>query len=682
MSFYTKILTITLLLTFGVTILTITIYIIHNISQDQNLISLLSEIANESSEISAGVLDKNHKLITEKLNKLRRNPDILTVDVHLSKDHASNERFGVEKATNLTADGKNRIYNQEKYLSLFDTDFEITLPIIKENKSIGKIYIKAIDRNPYTDSFFLMTALTTLIAIFMAMYLSNMITEPLISLVNAIKTITTDQNYSVRVKEKGGTEITTLMTAFNGMLDTIQHNEKIQQESLAEIQRLSYYDPLTGLPNRDLFKVYLQNSLTDAKKNSLLVSILYLDLDHFKNINARFSHNSADIFVQEISKKLNQYLNELGGLSSENKNLITSLSRLNGDEFIICLKNVRSIEEVESIAAQILSFVNQPYHFHESQFLSTASIGIAVYPYHGETAETLIKNAATAAYISKDEGKGNYKIFDTKVGKKIDNQIKFENDLYKALERHELVLHYQPKYHLQSKRIISLEALLRWNHPKIGLVPPDEFIPLAENMGLIIDIGAWVIKESCQQCQKWHNTGFPELRVDVNVSARQFLDAELDFKVKSALTESHLAPHFLELEITESAIMINDDQTLATLQALKSIGVSISVDDFGTGYSSLRYLIKYPLNTVKIDKSFIAYILENQSSATIAKAIINLAHNLNLTVVAEGVETIAQLNYLRSVGCDIIQGYYISRPLPAEELTAFLTNHSTKPFET
>ncbi|MGZ4134850.1 MAG: sensor domain-containing protein, partial [Tumebacillaceae bacterium] len=434
-----------------------------------------------------------------------------------------------------------------------------------------------------------------------------------------------------------------------------------RQETENQLKRMAYYDALTGLPNRVLFKDTLSQGLAEMEKGSFDLAILFLDMDRFKYINDTFGHPFGDLMLKVIGGRLQECIGDRG-----------MLARMGGDEFTILLENVNGAERMTQMAEDILAQFRDPIVIDDHELLLTPSIGIAVAPFDGEDADSLMKHADAAMYRAKEHGGNRYEFYTSAISVDHYERILLENDLRRALERTEFVLHYQPKIDAITRRIVSMEALVRWQRPGYGMVSPGLFIPLAEETGLILALGEWVLREACRQNKEWQDMGFAPLRVAVNVSAKQFHQSNVVDMIHRVLEETGLDPEWLEIEITESTIMKNAEGVIATVQQLKRMGVHIAIDDFGTGYSSLGYLRRFHLNTLKVDRSFLLDVLEDSENTIIVSAIINLAHNLKLNVVAEGVETEEQLAFLIELGCDEVQGYLFSPPISAERFLGLL----------
>ena len=438
----------------------------------------------------------------------------------------------------------------------------------------------------------------------------------------------------------------------------------ITEKKAAEerIQFLAYHDGHTTLPNRAHFSQILHQGIVRAQRNNQGLAVLFLDLDRFKNINDTLGHEAGDTYLQEIGRRLGHCVRQSD-----------TVARLGGDEFVILLEELREPAGVATAAGKIVAAVVKPFEISGHELRLTASIGISVYPQDGEDEQTLMTKADIAMYHAKGEGKNNFQFHSEQLKTNSFERLALESSLRRALERNEFQVHYQPKIELHGGKVVGMEALIRWQHPDLGLVSPLQFISLAEETGLIVPIGRWVLRTACLQTKAWREEkGLPPMTVAVNLSARQFSDANLLPDIASILEETAMDPAFLELEITESMIMRNVDKTLQTMTALKNLGIRLAIDDFGTGYSSLAHLKQFPLDTLKIDRSFIRDLPGDQDDAAITKAIIALGKNLNMTLVAEGVETLEQAEFLRAHSCEQCQGYYFSKPLDPENFSELL----------
>ena len=441
----------------------------------------------------------------------------------------------------------------------------------------------------------------------------------------------------------------------------------ITQRKQDHLYRLAHYDHLTGLPNRLLFLDRLDQAISQAYRNRLHVSVMLLDVDRFKAINDSFGHTAGDEMLKAIGQRLEQCVREGD-----------TVARLGGDEFTILLPDTRSANNAVIVAENVLDILQQPFLVGGHEVFITTSIGLAQYP-KAIDSEALLKQADTAMYKAKEYGGNTYMLYSTEMITSDLRRLSLEGQLRKAIERSELSLHYQPQAETASGRIFGVEALLRWNHPEHGPVSPAEFIPLAEETGLIVPLGEWVLHTACSQNRAWQDSGLLPLRVAVNMSGRQFRQGDLTDVVFAALEASHLDSHYLELELTESVLMQDTRTAGRILNELSAAGVKVAIDDFGTGYSSLSYLKRFPIDMLKIDQSFVRDLIVDPDDAAIVSAIIALSHSLGIKVIAEGVETDAQLGFLCQRGCNAVQGYFLSRPLPPQEFEKFLRSAPMTP---
>jgi len=437
-----------------------------------------------------------------------------------------------------------------------------------------------------------------------------------------------------------------------------------RKQAQERLNYLAFYDSLTGLPNRLLLLDRIRQTTLESERHERLAAILYLDLDRFKLVNDTLGHEAGDLLLKSVAARLS------GCVRSGD-----TVARLGGDEFTVVLANVAHVDDVGRVAQKVLDVFAQPFLLAAQELFVSPSIGITLFPFDDRDPELLLKNADAAMYHAKDSGRNTFRFFTADLNTRAARRLDLETALRHALERQEFVLHYQPQVDLISGRIIGMEALVRWQRPGTGLVSPLDFIPLAEETGLIVPIGEWVLRTACAQNRAWQEAGLPALQMSVNIAARQFQQQNLAEVVARVLQETGLDPRWLMLEITESTVMRDAGAAVETLREIGSLGVGLSVDDFGTGYSSLSYLKRFPLNCLKIDKSFIDDITTDPNDAAITTAIISMAGSLEIKVIAEGVETLAQLNFLRARGCDAMQGYYFSKPLPAAGLAALLAGN-------
>jgi diguanylate cyclase (GGDEF)-like protein len=439
----------------------------------------------------------------------------------------------------------------------------------------------------------------------------------------------------------------------------LEIKRRIRVES--EIKKLAFFDSLTGLPNRDLCNNRLEHILVHAKRAKTQAAILFIDLDNFKAINDTYGHDSGDYVLKESANRMGERLRS-----------DDTLARIAGDEFIIILERLSSTNSISRLAEDLLLTIQQPFIIDDDEAHIGLSIGIAIYPNDGETAEELIKHADTAMYDAKSAGKNTFRYFSRELDKEAKAKIKISNQLRQAMKNNEFTLNFQPILDVTTETIKGAEALLRWSNPLLGNVPPSTFIPIAEEIGLISSIGDWVLLQACQQNKAWHTAGFSDLVISVNMSARQLQVESFIDTVKMCLSESNLEAKYLDLELTETAIMKDVDTAMNRLNKLKSLGLSISLDDFGTGYSSMSYLCKLKIDRIKIDRSFIQDIPDNNDDIITTNAIISLANNLNLKITAEGIETLAQKNFIGITTVDSVQGFYYSKPVSAAEFELLL----------
>ena len=442
-------------------------------------------------------------------------------------------------------------------------------------------------------------------------------------------------------------------------------HENVTELKQAEkaIEQLAYFDPLTGLPNRLLLKDRLNQALTQASREEQLVGLVFLDLDRFKVINDTLGHAAGDCLLKHVAQRLKSCVRKSD-----------TVARLGGDEFIIVLPSISQAEDATLIAQKIFQAFEPPIELEGQELFITSSIGIAIYPSDGQDAEALIANADVAMYQAKERGRNNYQFFSAEMNRKVVEFLNLETSLRRALEQEEFVLHYQQQVDLSTNAMTGVEVLLRWKHPTWGLVYPLEFIEVAEETGLIIPIGAWVLENACRQALLWQKSGYPLMRLGINISSRQLKDPQLPNTIINVLKRTGLQKDRLELKLTERILLEDNQETLRALQDLKNLGIKISIDHFGTGHATLNYLKKFGIDKIKISQSFVSELPQDQDTAEIVQAIIAMAHTLRLRVVAEGIISDEQLDFLKKQGCDEGQGYLFGRPLPADEFTAILAD--------
>jgi diguanylate cyclase (GGDEF)-like protein len=434
-----------------------------------------------------------------------------------------------------------------------------------------------------------------------------------------------------------------------------------------QLRHLATHDSLTGLPNRVLLDDRLTQAIAHADRDDRPFALMVCDLDRFKLVNDSLGHAAGDELLLEVGRRLTDLVRTTD-----------TVARIGGDEFVLLVTAVNHPDDAKGLAMRAVDALKAPMRISDIDVHTSPSIGVAFYPQDGRTVEALMAHADAAMYSAKQRGRGNVQCFEDGMSEGIDNRVQLESDLHQAVSSKQFELYYQPKVHTKSGVVRSAEALIRWRHPERGMIPPDQFIPLAEECGLIGAIGEWVVREACRQARAWQDSGLSPMRVSVNLSPSQFRGGGLIHSVRRALEETGLDAQFLEVELTESAVMSDPEESIAILEQLSAMGVLVSVDDFGTGYSSMSYLRRLPIDKLKIDRVFINEIVSRPEDASIVRAIVSLAHSLRLKVVAEGVETPAQLDFLKAVGCDEYQGYHFSRPLPSNEFERVVREKSAQ----
>ena len=483
-------------------------------------------------------------------------------------------------------------------------------------------------------------------------------------------------NYEICLRRKDGSSVwvlesENLIEGPDGRLSVIEGTAiDITERKRAEeqVKHLAFHDPLTNLPNRLLFNDRLTLAVAQAHRHNQKLAVLFLDLDRFKVINDSLGHSVGDELLRQVAERIQEHVREGD-----------TVARLGGDEFTLLVPGITVDEDAAKIARKICDAVHDPFWIDGRELFVTTSLGVSVYPSDGHDAETLVRNADSAMYRAKEQGRDNYQLYTPAMNAKAIERLSLESRLRQAVANDELELHFQPFIDLRTAEVLGAEALLRWRHPELGLIPPGEFIPIAELSGLIVPIGEWVLRTACAEARKWHEKGFPAMTVSVNLSSRQFQQSDLGSQVTHALEETGLDADKLDLEITESCAMQNAEHSINTLQGLKKQGVRISMDDFGTGYSSLNYLKRFPIDRIKLDQSFVRDLPADKDDAAIAMAVIAMGRSLELVVIAEGVETEEQLKFLSNHDCDQLQGFLLSRPLPPEAFDKFLAQSRSDP---
>jgi diguanylate cyclase (GGDEF)-like protein len=525
-----------------------------------------------------------------------------------------------------------------------------------------------------------------LVALVFSARLQGVVSRPILQLVQVAGRVSRDKDYTVRAVKQGEDELGQLIDGFNEMLAQIDERDRqlrearndlerrveertreLQQEIVARqrveetIRKLAYYDALTGLPNRVLFNDRLAQALAYAERNREMAAVMLLDLDRFKTINDTLGHAMGDKVLRSVAQRLRTCLR------TED-----TVARIGGDEFHVLLPGVSNVENAVKVAEKIVEALRPPIEVEGHSLYATASVGVALFPVHGQDGAALIKHADTALYRAKDHGRDGYQVYAAGTGDRALERLVLENSLRRALAQEEFLLHYQPQVNPHDGTIVAIEALVRWNHPELGLLLPKSFVTLAEETGLILPLGEWVLRTACAQNRAWHAAGMAQLRMAVNLSARHFRQRDLVARVERILDEIGLAPQHLTLEVTEGAVLENLEGTLQTLRDLRTLGVELAVDDFGSAFSSLGHLKRLPVTTLKIDPAFVREIPGDAGNVSIIHLIITMAHSLGLKVVAEGVESDAELDFLVAHDCDVVQGDLFCRPVGPQELTALM----------
>jgi diguanylate cyclase (GGDEF)-like protein/PAS domain S-box-containing protein len=460
-----------------------------------------------------------------------------------------------------------------------------------------------------------------------------------------------------------------------GMSGTFQDvTDRKQAEE--KIHFLAYYDRLTGLANRHLFNDRVTQALAYAQRQQVLVAILYMDLDRFKVVNDTLGHAVGDLLLQGVAERLKKCVRTNDSVARDaDPDSQSCLARLGGDEFTVLLNNLRDPEDAARVAQRIHRELAKPFQLDQHEVFMTVTIGIACFPADGSDLDALLKNADTAMYSAKTLSRNGYQFYSLSMNEQAEQQLALEADLRHALDRGEFVLYFQPQVDLRTGAIVGAEALLRWNHPTGGVLLPNQFLSKTEDVGMGTALGEWVLRTACTQAKGWSAAGHPSIQLSVDVSDSQYNDSNLTKKVAHVLVNTKFPPELLVLEFTETIAVRNPERSVAALQDLRAVGVQLSLDDFGTGFSSLRHLQQYPINALKIDQSFVRNIAANQRDASITRTVITMAHNLGLRVIAEGVETQDQLDFLREHGCEEVQGFIVSQPLPPDQFVPFVSKH-------
>lgn len=634
------------------------------------LVALADIIA---ADVSAALVFGDNKTLDTTLRSIAADPSILhlfvldkqNITVGWYSRESRQRQVPVDHAYNL-----DRIRNEIKE-SFFELSPEVARPIMHDGEQLGTIIIE-MDSNIFLRKLLISGSISLTILLFssigaylLARRLGRIIASPILTLADTMDEVTRTKDYRLRVDTSGVKELARLSDGFNEMLSEIAKRDEALLERQERLHRMANYDTLTGLPNRALFNDRFAQALRRSERLDEQLAILFIDLDDFKLINDTHGHRIGDLLLVEVAKRL-----EKGTRADD------TLARLGGDEFIIFLHNVKTADNALMVARKHLNSLLEAYLIEDKQLFISASIGISIFPDHGSTTDILVKSADAAMYQAKQKGKNHVEQFTESLYCKVSEKLALQSDLRRALEHNEFIVNYQPRINLQTGYWSGVEALVRWYHPTHGLISPLTFIPLAEETGMIMQLGEWVLNEACQQLNRWNSAGINLQRVSVNVSPLQFRRQNIVEMVNKAISKARIAPQSLELEITESALMDDLEQSIIILRELQQLGVSISIDDFGTGYSSLSILRSLPVNIIKVDRSFVMNAHDCEEDAQILSAIIAMSHSLHLDVVAEGVELVEHEELLLSHRCHEAQGYYYAKPMKADDLTKLLVEHT------
>lgn len=559
-----------------------------------------------------------------------------------------------------------------KYMS--DDYLDIVHKIVNQGDVIGYVYIKSnlnkLKRETafYQKSLAIILFFSIILTYILAHFFQKSITVPIDLMVSYVTELSISKDYTKRLEHHSGDELGTLAQGFNDMLTTVQEHEKELKNHSDNLQQLvdkrtkqlyqrAHYDSLTELPNRALLLDRLNHAIATAKRKKTQLAVLFMDLDRFKIINDSLGHDVGDELLQSVGIRLTQVCRESD-----------TIARLGGDEFVFLIEEINTPEDPGRMAKKINNLFTAPFYLRNHTLHAATSIGVCIYPEDGKDSETLLKNADVSMYHSKKIGPGGYCFYKTEMNELVHKRLEIENILRGAQDRNEFKLVYQPQVHLATNKITKAEALLRWHNPQLGDVSPAVFIPIAEEIGLINQIGRFVISQACSQLANWKQAGLTDLTISVNISSSHLLDVGLTDFIKQEVARAELKFTQLEIEITEEVFLEHSESTIAVLKKLQSLGIKIAIDDFGTGYSSLQYLKTLPVNTLKLDGMFVQDLNENFASQGIAASTIILAHSLNMQIIAECVETQAQLTFLKDRNCDVVQGYFFYKPLTPNEL--------------
>jgi diguanylate cyclase len=628
-----------------------------------------------ASQSTAAMMFNDYAAARENLDSLRASPVVRSATLYdaSGKRFASYGRNGQPAEENLSREGGGDDYRfSSMHLDVFRA-------VVQGQQRLGTLHLRA-DLKPlylrllgYALAILVLGLLALGFGFLVTDRLQRSISEPIVELDTITRAISEARDYSVRAPEAATGEIGALAHSFNEMLAQIETRDSELAHELTErrraeerLDRLAHFDTITSLPNRYYFNERLADAVQRSNRFGDPMALLFLDLDNFKTVNDTLGHHVGDELLRLVAMRLS------GVVRAGD-----SICRIGGDEFALILPNVPDLTQAEHIAIKCIKAISMPIDIEGSEIYVTVSIGISLCPQDAGEASDLLKHADTAMYYAKARGKNTYQTFLPEMRGKAQKRLILETSLRRAIERNEFVLHYQPQIDLASGKIVGMEALVRWQHPDLGLVSPLEFIPVAEETGLIVPIGEWVLRTACAQARVWSLNNATPLRMAVNLSGRQFREDDLVARVLEILRETGLEPDLLELELTESALMDAGPNTIGRLQQLRDADIHLAIDDFGTGYSSMSYLKRFPVGMLKVDRSFVRDLPGDTDDAAITQAIIAMARSLNIAVTAEGVETATQAEFLARAGCTQAQGFYYARPLPAGEMSAMLAREAT-----
>ncbi len=656
--------------------------------RDSIIESLLVQAKMVSNNTTAALIFDDPKGAADVLQAFSESEDIQSAIIFDEKGEAL-ARYIKQgaKVNSTTGNGSNAYDNAintrqltEKMDFILDKNINIIHDIDFEGKTIGKLLMQADISYLYADiiDYLIFTSLMALIGLTLAsvllLKLSQSITRPLQQLTRLMESVTQNNDYSIRIDNISSDEIGVLTRGFNKMLSHIQVNDEKLAHELTErykaekhLDKLAYYDVITGIPNRHSFQQKLEQAIEAALKTNKLMALLFLDLDNFKTVNDTLGHKTGDLLLKQASSRLSNVVRQSD-----------YICRIGGDEFAIIIEHINDIEDVSTVTKKCIECLSNPFVFDGKNFFIGVSIGLSVCPDDAVTANDLLVNADMAMYEAKLNGKNNYQYFNKEMNVVHNNKYQLESDLRHAIELGQLELYYQPQVDMRSGELSGVEALMRWNHPERGMVAPDEFIPVAEETGLILQLGEWLLHTACHHAKKIEDSALKGISVALNISGMQIHEEDFIDTVWSALKESKATRNYLEFEITESILMDNSELVSRNINQLNSLGMHLAIDDFGTGFSSMGYLKSFPISKLKIDKSFISGLPHSDKDTAITQAVIAMSHSLNIKVVAEGVEHDSQVDLLREFNCDLLQGYYYAKPMPFDDLFKLVNSSKIK----